>query len=78
MFNGYGPTEAAVNCALYEVGRAADWLPRGLASIPIGHPSAENRLYVLDRRLQPVPVGVPGELLVGGPASPAAISAGPT
>ncbi len=68
MFNGYGPTEAAVNCALYEVGRAADWRPRGLASIPIGHPSAENRLYVLDRRLQPVPVGVPGELLVGGVA----------
>ncbi|HSF42282.1 MAG TPA: non-ribosomal peptide synthase/polyketide synthase [Thermoanaerobaculia bacterium] len=68
LFNGYGPTEAAVNCALYEVDRAADWRPRGLASLPIGHPSAANRLYVLDRRLQPVPAGVPGELLVGGPA----------
>ncbi len=68
LFNGYGPTEAAVNCTLYEVGRAADWRPRGLVSIPIGHPSAENRLYVLDRRLQPAPAGVAGELLVGGPA----------
>jgi amino acid adenylation domain-containing protein len=66
IFNGYGPTEAAVNCALYEVGTAADWRPRGLSSLPIGHPSAANRLYVLDRRMQPVPAGVPGELLVGG------------
>ncbi len=66
LFNGYGPTEATVNCALFEVGRAADWRPRGLASVPIGHPSAANRLYVLDRRMQPVPVGSPGELFVGG------------
>ncbi|HEY2740330.1 MAG TPA: condensation domain-containing protein, partial [Thermoanaerobaculia bacterium] len=66
LFNGYGPTEATVNCALFEVGRAADWHPRGLASVPIGRPSAANRLYVLDRRMQPVPVGSPGELFVGG------------
>src|SRR6185436_8298740 len=66
LFNGYGPTEAAVNCSLYEVGRAADWRPRGLASVPIGRPSAANRLYVLDRWMQPVPVGLPGELFVGG------------
>ncbi|HKV11774.1 MAG TPA: non-ribosomal peptide synthase/polyketide synthase, partial [Thermoanaerobaculia bacterium] len=68
VWNGYGPTEAAVNCALYDVGLAADWRPQGWASLPIGFPSAANRLYVLDRRLQPVPAGVPGELLVGGPA----------
>ncbi len=67
LFNGYGPTEAAVNCALFEVGRAADWRPRGLPSVPIGRPSAANRLYVLDRRIQPVPVGSSGELCVGGP-----------
>jgi amino acid adenylation domain-containing protein len=66
LFNGYGPTEAAVNCALFEVSRAADWRPRGLASIPIGRPSATHRLYVLDRWMQPVPVGMPGELFVGG------------
>ena len=68
LFNGYGPTEASVNCALFEVGRAEGWRPRGLASVPIGRPSAANRLYVLDRRMQPVPVGSPGELFVGGPA----------
>jgi amino acid adenylation domain-containing protein/FkbM family methyltransferase len=66
LFNGYGPTEASVNCVLYEVGRAAGWCPRGLASVPIGHPSAANRLYVLDRWMQPVPVGGLGELFVGG------------
>jgi amino acid adenylation domain-containing protein len=65
VFNGYGPTEAAIHCALFEVSR--DWSPRGLAPVvPIGRPSSESRLYLLDRRMQPVPAGVPGELLVGG------------
>jgi len=66
LFNGYGPTEATINCALFAVGRAADWSPRGRASVPIGRPSAASRLFVLDRGMQPVPVGIAGELLVGG------------
>jgi amino acid adenylation domain-containing protein len=67
LFNGYGPTEASVNCALYELGLAAEWRPRGTASVPIGRPSAANRLHALDRWMQPMPVGGPGELFVGGP-----------
>jgi len=60
LFNGYGPTEAAIHCSLFAVmGRAAD-------PVPIGRPSAASRLYVVDRRMQPVPAGAHGELLVGG------------
>jgi amino acid adenylation domain-containing protein len=57
--NGYGPTETTVLAAFTEV--TADRLPP-----PIGRPPANYRSYVLDARFRPVPVGVVGELLVGG------------
>lgn len=60
--NQYGPTESHVVTAYRLEGDAADWpeLP------PIGRPIANARAHVLDRRLKPVPVGVPGELYLGG------------
>ena len=63
FFNAYGPTEATV-CATF-----AEYTPdhRHLRP-PIGRPAAHNRTYVVDRRLRPVPAGVPGELHIGGPA----------
>jgi amino acid adenylation domain-containing protein len=59
LLNHYGPTETAVEMTHWRC-RAED------SSIPIGHPGANTRLYILDERLQPVPVGVPGELFIAG------------
>jgi len=62
LLNEYGPTEAVVGCCVYEVP------PGGLAAgpVPIGRPIPGVRLHALDRRLTPVPVGVPGELYISG------------
>ncbi len=62
VVNEYGPTEAVVGCAVYSV--AAGDLESG--PVPIGRPIDGVRLRLLDGLGQPVPPGVPGELLVGG------------
>jgi amino acid adenylation domain-containing protein len=59
VWNMYGPTETTVWSGLYRV-VAAD------STIPIGKPIANTTMYVLDRNLQPVPVGVTGDLYIGG------------
>ncbi|MFG2602144.1 amino acid adenylation domain-containing protein [Streptomyces sp. NPDC048514] len=64
MVNAYGPTEATVD--------VASWIFEGLAEgervddIPIGRPVTNTRVFVLDEKLSPVPVGVAGELYVAG------------
>ncbi|WP_416980594.1 amino acid adenylation domain-containing protein [Streptomyces sp. T028] len=60
MFNAYGPTETTVSCTMAGPLAAEAGVP------PIGGPLPNMRVYVLDDRLRPVPVGVPGELYVGG------------
>ena len=61
LYNEYGPTEATVWCSVYRC------KPRDESNrVPIGRPIANTQLYVLDSHMQVVPVGVPGELHVGG------------
>ncbi|WP_047197779.1 non-ribosomal peptide synthase/polyketide synthase [Caldimonas brevitalea] len=61
IFNHYGPTEATVGCVVHEV---TGPLPDG--AVPIGRPITHMRIYVLDALRQPVPVGVLGEIYIGG------------
>jgi amino acid adenylation domain-containing protein/non-ribosomal peptide synthase protein (TIGR01720 family) len=63
LFNHYGPTEASVVSTWTEVGTRER--PEGAAP-PIGRPIDNTQAYVLDERMRLVPVGVPGELYVGG------------
>lgn len=62
VLNEYGPTETVVGCSIYHI--PANQFVRG--AVPIGLPIANTQFYVLDEWMQPVPVGVPGELYIGG------------
>lgn len=62
LINGYGPTEGATFTCCHRI--RPDW-PGG-ATVPIGRPIGNTTVLVLDSRLEPAPVGVPGELYIGG------------
>ncbi|MEM6614760.1 MAG: condensation domain-containing protein, partial [Cyanobacteria bacterium P01_C01_bin.72] len=62
FINEYGPTETVVGCCTYEIPR--ENIPNH--QIPIGNPIANTQLYIMDEYLQPLPVGIPGELYIGG------------
>ncbi|MFC5475604.1 non-ribosomal peptide synthase/polyketide synthase [Paraherbaspirillum soli] len=62
LYNLFGPTETAIEASGREV-KTAD-----AAIVPIGRPLWNTRLYVVDERLEPVPIGVSGELYIGGAA----------
>lgn len=63
LVNGYGPTEGTTFTCCYPIPSA---LPADLSSVPIGRPLANTQVYVLDDRRQLVPMGVAGELYIGG------------
>jgi amino acid adenylation domain-containing protein len=62
LVNHYGPTENTVVATSAPV----ESMPHADAAPPIGRPVANTQIYILDAELQPVPVGVPGELYIGG------------
>src|SRR5262249_2334755 len=61
LHNLYGPTEAAVDVTYWEGVRG-----QGRRPVPVGRPGAHTQVYVLDKDGRPLPVGVPGELYIGG------------
>ncbi|MCV7029669.1 non-ribosomal peptide synthetase [Mycobacterium sherrisii] len=61
LYNFYGPTETVVNCTSYPVQGK-----QGTRIVPIGKPKINTRVYLLDDALQPVPVGVIGEIYIAG------------
>ncbi|HEU4963605.1 MAG TPA: amino acid adenylation domain-containing protein, partial [Bacilli bacterium] len=66
LFNLYGPTEAAVWSTAHEVVQEVVQEDHEVQTVSIGRALPGTRLYVLDRHGQPVPLGVPGELCIGG------------
>jgi amino acid adenylation domain-containing protein len=65
-WNLYGPTETTIWSAIRRIQRRFPGETSGSATEPIGHPVANTGLYVFDKWLSPVPVGVTGELYIGG------------
>jgi aspartate racemase len=63
LINGYGPTESTTFATTYRIPKR---LPDRLPSIPIGFPISNTYVHVLDAHSQLVPLGVPGELCIGG------------
>ncbi|WP_432251757.1 non-ribosomal peptide synthetase [Streptomyces sp. HNM1019] len=64
LVNAYGPTETTINAVQHRFTGARDLAPGGEA--PIGRPLPGAHVYVLDDALRPQPLGVPGELYIGG------------
>ncbi|MEG4456885.1 amino acid adenylation domain-containing protein [Microcoleus sp. N9_A1] len=62
LVNAYGPTESTTIACWYLV----QDIPEGAINVPIGRPISNTQIYILDSELQPVPIGNPGELYIGG------------
>jgi amino acid adenylation domain-containing protein len=62
LLNGYGPTETTTFASSYEIAEVEE----GSKRVPIGRPIANARIYILDEQMEPAPVGVAGELYIGG------------
>lgn len=67
LYNVYGPTETAIFATAWECENLRTDTATDTA-LPIGCPIDDTRIYVLDRALRPMPLGVPGEIYIGGEA----------
>ena len=65
LINGYGPTETTIACTAKYLS-PAESESQALREVPIGNPVANTQAFILDEHRQPLPVGVPGELYIGG------------
>lgn len=63
IINGYGPTESTTFACCYPIPRP---IPPSWQSIPLGSPIANTQAYVLNEQFEPVGIGIPGELFIGG------------
>lgn len=63
LINGYGPSECTVFTCCYPMPKQLD---EKINSIPIGKPIGDRIVYLLDHNLQRVPIGIPGEIYIGG------------
>jgi amino acid adenylation domain-containing protein len=61
LTNVYGPTETAMHVTIWDCERGSNH-----RAVPIGRPLGNTQAYVLDEQMQPVPIGVAGELYIGG------------
>ncbi len=64
IFNHYGPTETTVGVLACRVDKEIDF--ENHVTVPVGRPLANTRAWLLDSHLRPTPIGVPGELYIGG------------
>ena len=64
IFNHYGPTEATVGVLTYRL--ESESSTENNSTFPLGRPISNTQIYILDKHLQPVPIGVPGEIHIGG------------
>jgi amino acid adenylation domain-containing protein len=66
VWNHYGPTETTVGVLTLQLDSMRQSIRDSSATVPIGRPLGNVRCYVMDRKCQLVPVGIPGELYIGG------------
>ncbi len=62
IYNEYGPTETAVGCMIHRYDKERD----KAAGVPIGKPSHNVQIYILDKKRRPMPVGIIGEIYIAG------------
>jgi amino acid adenylation domain-containing protein/thioester reductase-like protein/non-ribosomal peptide synthase protein (TIGR01720 family) len=64
IFNHYGPTETTIGVLTYHI--QPKKTNRNSATVPLGRPIANTQIYLLDSQQRPVPIGIPGEIYIGG------------